>query len=264
MIAGVVVNISIGGLEMHRSPQAWIESQRHSCLSRCGVTLADPAGELHTLVRPGDHVSITYGYRDQEPATWQGTVEWMKPGTEDQAEIGAVGTEKPLAAARIVQAWANETPEAVIRYACGRAGLSIGRLDSPGIVFPRFVAMNISPWQIALQCAQSCRRSYGLDMSRWALWLGSGGVNWGDFDEPGNEVVVASAGLLISHQPASDQASLSGVEAFLIPGLGHSQKVRLVDERRGIDHEFRALKVRHEIGAENRTIIWYGAEHDRI
>ncbi|PKN67192.1 MAG: hypothetical protein CVU57_04365 [Deltaproteobacteria bacterium HGW-Deltaproteobacteria-15] len=266
MITGIRIHCFIGGMELLRAPRIWIESERHKALSRAGITLPDPKGEIWRMVSTGGPVEIRYGYRDDDPATWKGTVAWKRPGTEDQVEIGAVGVELPLSATRITQAWENETPEAIIRWAVGRAGMAAGRIDSPGVVFPRFVASNINVWQTARQCAHTCQRSFGLDMSRWALWAGAdGAVNWGDFDEPGLRPRVATGAGLINHSPATDAYGRSIVETFLIAGFMHSQIFRLLDTRRDIDDELRALRVRHELNERSvRTFIRYGDEHERF
>jgi hypothetical protein len=265
MITGIRTNITIGNFEFNRAPRLWIEGQRHTCLARAGVTLPDPTGELLDAINVGtDQITIRYGYRDQDPAEWTGTVVWTKPGTLDQIEVGAVGKSKALAETRITQSWMNESPEAIIRYAAGRAGVSVGRLDSPGVIIPRFIASDKTPWDIALMCNQTVQRSYGRDMSKWAFYLADDGVHWGDHDLDGDTPVIATAEGLIAHRPAGDKAALSQVETFLQPGFRHSRVFRLRDVRRGIDADYRTLKVRHEINDTARTFIWYGEEHGRI
>jgi len=265
MITGIRTHISIGGLEIMRTPHVWIECERHSPLSRAGITLADPKGEYYRSVGLNYPVRIRIGYRDEEPAVWKGSVSRKEPGTKDQIEIRAVGQDLALTT-NIIQSWANETPEAIIGWAVGQAGLPTGQIDSPGVTFPWFTARNIPVWQVARQCAHTCQRAFGLDMSRWALWMGaSGKVNWGDFDEPGDVPVIASGAGLIKHMPANGTgALLSMVETFLLAGFRHSRKFRLIDNRRGIDDEFRALRVRHDITDRAvRTFIWYGEEHEK-
>jgi hypothetical protein len=212
-------------------------------------------------------VYIRFGYRDQEPGTWTGSVELAKTGkTKDQFEISAVGTELPLTTHRVKQSWENETPEAIIRWAVNSAGLQLGRIDSPGVTFPRFSAANIPVWQVVKQCSRTCAQSFGLDMSKWALWNGSNGVNWGDFDEESTQIpVVATAAGLIEHRPADGKNAMLGqVTTFLLPNFRDSMVFRLTDTRRGVDEYLRALEVSHVITPSSaRTIIAYGAEYAR-
>lgn len=267
-ITGIRTHIFIGGTEVYQCPRAWIESVRHRPLSRAGITLPDALGEWYRSISPGTAVEIRLGYRDQAPATWQGTVAWVKHGhTKDQITVGAVGVERPLCETLILQSWEDETPEAILKWAIGQAGLTAGRIDSPHVTFPRFVASDIPVWQVARQCAHTCRRAYDLEkMRRWAFWMGADGeVNWGDFDEPGVTPVIATAAGLIRHKPASDALGLNEVETFLLPAFRHSMLFRLVDSRRGIDDTFRALVVRHSIRPHAvRTFIRYGEEYGKF
>lgn len=249
-----------------RSPRVWIESARHKPLSRAGITLPDPKGDLYRSILVDEQAEIRLGYKNEIPAIWKGTVAWKKHGNKDQIEVGIVGEEKPLAETLITMSWENETPEAIVRYAISQSGLPVGQIDSPGVTFPRFAASNIPVWQVARQCEHTCRKSFDLDMSKWALWRGlDGKVNWGDFDEPGDVPVIKTAAGLIRHMPASDAKALSMVETFLLAGFMHSMKFSLVDTRRGIDEQFRALRVRHEVkDLSVRTFIWYGEEYGQF
>lgn len=92
-----------------------------------------------------------------------------------------------------------------------------------------------------------------------------GKVNWGDFDEEGDIPSVATGAGLIKHLPASDAKGLNVVETFLLAGFMHSMKFRLIDTRRDIDDEFRALSVWHEIKERSvRTFISYGEEYNQF
>ncbi len=263
-ISGLRLNITIGEHEVYRAPRWWIDSQRSFPLGRAGVILPDPERDLYKSIKRGDAVEITCGYRDRDPAVWRGSVLYCGPGeTKDQIEVSAVDGSLPLAAIRVTQSWENETPEAIIKWAVNKAGLTIGRIDAPGIVLPRFIASNIPVWQVARQAAHSCQAAFEIDMSRWAFWLGASGVNWGDFDEVGEAPVITTGDGLISHSPAEGPAALSMIETFLLPELTHSRQVHLQDNWRGIDERFRALRVKHEGTPDTaRTFIWYGTESE--
>jgi len=258
-INGVRLDITIGGHQLGRVPGWWIESLRDHPLGRAGLTLPDPDRELYRSLKVGDTVSMEFGYRYEEAATWSGTVAEIFPGeTRDQLEIRAVDNARPLTATRVVQAWENETPEAIVAWSVRAAGLTAGRIDPTGVVIPRFVASNIPVWQLVRQVAHTCREAFGLDMAERALWLGSEGVNWSDGDEPGYVPVIATHEGLIDHQPAEGANTMGLVETWLLADLSHSRQVRLQDDRRGVDATFRAHRVRHEGNSGRaRTYIWY-------
>lgn len=267
MISGIRTHIFIDGQEVLRCPRCWIEFLRHRPLTRAGITLPDPGGELYRSIKNAQFVEIRLGYRNEDPAIWKGLVSWKRWGsTKDQIEVGVIGREeKALCSTPIIQAWENETPEAIVKWAINQAGLPVGQIDSPGVTIPRYAASNIPVWQVARQCAHTCQRSFGIDMSRWAFWMDADGkVNWGDFDEEGDVPVIATGAGLIKHLPATDAKGLNIVETFLLAGFRHSMKFRLQDTRRGIDDEFRALSVRHEIKERSvRTCIGYGEEYEK-
>ncbi|MDD2853869.1 MAG: hypothetical protein PHY09_18430 [Desulfuromonadaceae bacterium] len=262
-LSGLHLQITIGNYKITRCPRWWIESLRHFPLGRAGVTLPDPDGELYTAITEDEPVVITFGYRDQAPVEWRGTVARRYPGeTADQLEIRAIDQSKPLSTVNIKQAWENETPEAIVAFAIRQAGLKVGKIGETGMVLPRFSAATIPVWQLIQQVKQSCREAFALDMSQWALWLGKDGVNWGDFDEPGDVVTIATFENLIQHSPTDWTSGMSLVETFLTPDLSHSRLIHLKDERRQVDATHRALRVRHEGTPDKiRTFVWYGREN---
>jgi hypothetical protein len=262
-IDGINLDITIGDLEVHRAPRWWIESLRHFPLGRAGITLPDPDGALYQTIKAGDAVTITAGYRNQAPVTWSGAVSGRYPGeTSDQLHIRAVDGSAPLTNTRIIQSWENETPEALVAWAIRQAGLTVGRIGETGMVIPRASAGTIPVWQLVQQIKGTCREAFGLDMDNWALWLGRDGVNWGDFNEPGDTVTIATAANLIKHSPIDCSTGMSMIETYLLADLSHSRLVRLQDDRRGIDAVHRALRTRHEGTPERvRTFVWYGREN---
>lgn len=266
-IDGIIVRAVAAEREYLRVPGFWLSSVRHAPLTRAGLTLPDPGGAEIRRISVGAAVSLVMGYRNGAPATWTGTVEWLRPGTEDQLELGLVGPEKAFSA-RFTSAWIDEVPEAILRWALDRAGITVGRLDSPGMVLPRFSVANETLWALSEKLELTCQRAFGLDASAWSLWMDAQGrAQWGDFDDPNQDsiLVVATGNNLIAHNPATDASGLSEVETWLLPGLMHSQVFRLVDTRRGVNDVFRALAVRHEVDeGRARTIIQYGSEHGRI
>jgi len=266
-ITGIRTHIFIGNLEIFRCPECSIHYSRHSHLSCVEILLSDPGGNLFKTFKASDPVIIRIGYRDQVPDEWTGTISKIAPPNKrDQILVKAVGMERPLSDTRIIQSWENETPEAIVTWAIGQAGLDVGKIDSPGVIFPRFIASNIPVWQLARQCEHTCRKAFALDMRGWALWMGSDGiVNWCRSDEDVDIPVIETGSTLIRHLPATGlQTGLSLVETFLMPGFKRCMKFRLKDNARGIDQIFSSLAVRHVIKpASVRTFIKYGEMYEK-
>lgn len=267
MIAGFNTYFRVGGIEFNRLPEVEIISRRHAPLTRIRIRVPDPSGNVYRAVKDRDAVSVILGYRDQEPALWEGTVAGKSVDqNKDQLIVNAVGPERPLEETRIVQAWENETPEAIVSWAIGQAGLEAGQIDSPGVTFPRFAASDIPVWMVARQCEHTCARAFGLDMAGWALWMGKDGrVNWGDFDEASDYMpVIETCANLIRHSPGEIRSGLSRIETFILPHMMHSMKFRITDYRRGVETDYRAVRVKHGLkNSRVRTWISYGEEYER-
>lgn len=267
MISGLNISVTIGSVSVNRVPEIRIVSERHSPMTRMSISLPDPAGDIGRAVSNLDEVSVVLGYRGNTPAAWSGTVagEPTAQKNRDQVVINVAGPERVLSETMVRQAFYQESPEAIVKYAVGLAGLAAGQIDSPGVVFPRFTASNIPVWQVVCQCEHSCRRVHGLDMAGWSMWMGRDGtVNWGDFDEAADLPVIASNANLITHSPGRSVRDLSRVETMLLPHMMHSMLFRLTDIRRGIDDDFRALRVEHVVRqGQARTFISYGTEYER-
>ena len=268
-VTGIKSLVEVAGWSASRAPEVWIEHERGRPIGRAGCTLPDPKGELFQTVERDAPIQITLGYRDEKAETWKGTVQSCKHGggkNGDQVEILACGESRPLST-KIKQSWRNETPEAILKYCIGQAGLPMGTLMQTGVTLPHFSAASIPVWQVAEQLMQTLKRGYGRAMNSVALWLGRDGVQWGDHDEPDGEsgrARIETGEGLISHWPANDQAGRSGCEAFLMPGLRHSQKVFIRDARRGISGEKKVLRCRHQVRAlKGRTFVEFGDEYER-
>ncbi|MCP3942222.1 MAG: hypothetical protein GY710_12150 [Desulfobacteraceae bacterium] len=266
MITGLNTYIKIGTIEMYRVPELKIISHRQYPLTRMEITLPDPGGTFFRTLRPGTPISVILGYRDQAQALWEGTLLKTSTGHNiDQIIVKAVGPEKPLSEIMIKQSFYRETPEAIVKYAINQAGLSPGRIDSPGVIFPRFVASNIPAWQVARLCEQTCKKAYDVDMRHWALWMGKDKkVNWGPFDEAADMPVIENNANLIRHSPGNNNSELSRIETFMLPHLMHSMKFWLKDIKRGIEADLRAIKVVHVLkDTRARTFISYGEAYGR-
>lgn len=262
-INGLRTHIIIGGMEILRTPRLLIESVRRHPMWSFEITLPDPIGDVCRTVRLGDSINIKIGYRDKTPVLWTGEVKAMRPGNKDQITISGVGKDDELLnSTAICQSWEKETPEAIIRYAASQTGLPIARIDSTSMIFPRFVSSTVPVWQLARQASETCQHAFDLDMSRWEMWLGPDGIHWGDHDQSGDVPTIATGAGLIKHLPANDPAALSQVETFLLPDLMHSRLFGLIDNKRGINDQFRTLAVRHLVeNTSARTHISYGVEY---
>mgnify|MGYP000989382705 CR=1 FL=1 len=266
-IAGISVSAIVGNLRVDRCPRLVLVSERHIPLSRGSMDLPDPDGALFGTIAVGQEAKITFGYRGAAPAAWSGQVASVSRGPRrDQVTVRMQGlAELPLVATPVTESWVDQSSESILRRVAVQVGLSVARLDSPGVVFPRFMAASLSLWQVARQASHTVQRANGMDMSAWALWLGADGLHWGDHDEPGDLPVIATGKGLIRHDPAVRGAGAwSEVETFLLPGFGHSRRFVLEDERRGISGDYRGQRVRHEVLPDRaRTIIAYGEDHGR-
>ncbi|WP_291325236.1 hypothetical protein [Desulfovibrio sp. UCD-KL4C] len=263
-INGIRTHIIIGGMEILRCPRLAIRSSRRAPMWSFEITLPDPMGDVRRAVQLGDTANMAIGYRDKTPILWVGAVKAMRPGNKDQIIISGVGKDDELLnTVHVCQSWKNETPEAIIRYAASLTGLPTAQIDSPGVMFPRFVSSTVPVWQLARQAAETCQHSFDLNMSKWKLWLGPDGIHWGDHDQPSIVYpgIMTGEGL-IKHLPTSNTAALSQVETFLLPAMRHSRIFALVDNKRGINDKFRALEVLHLIeNTSARTHISYGVEY---
>ncbi len=267
-ITGIRTRLIIDGLEYLRVPEMEIEYRRHEHLSAARITLPDPRGEVFQSVTSGAGMEIHLGYRDHDADVWSGTVRQINPDRKkDQIRLTGIGMELPLSSTTILQSWKNETPEAIIRFCVGQTGMTIGRIDDTGIIFPRFTASSIPVWQVARQCEHTCFRAFGKDMNTWDLWVGKDeAVNWGDSDEIAETPVIATAAGLISHLPAAGSKNgLARVETFLMPGFRRCGKFYLHDAGRGINGVFRARIVRHVVRPDKvRTYIYYGDIYEKF
>lgn len=262
-INGIRTHLIIGSIEILRCPRLVIISSRRTPMWTFEITLPDPIGNLFRSVKSDDIAKIAIGYRDKDPVLWTGTVKAVRPGNKDQIVVSGVGHDDELLnTTTVCQSWENETPEAIIRYAASLPGLPIAQIDSPGVIFPHFIASTVSMWQLVRQVNETCQHAFDLDMSAWKFWLGPDGIHWGDHDQSGTVPTIATGTGLIKHLPADNPAALSEVETFLLPGLMHSRVFGLVDNKRGINDQFRALEVRHMIeDTSARTHLSYGVEY---
>lgn len=268
-IAGIRLHVRVGNLVVQRCPRLELLSRRHAPVCKAEIHVPDPDGSLQAASPAGVKVTVEYGYRGGQSATWTGTVQGMRRVSRDQLCLLADGPDLALVRSTVRECYADESARAIARHLLQHTGLAVA--TAPGITIPdeplaRFPVANVPVWQAVRQLLHTLTRAFGHDMNATTLWLGSEGgqpaLFLGDYDEPGDVPVVATGENLIRHLPAASASGLNLVETFLLPGLTHSRTVRLVDTRQGTDAQIRALVVRHVMEPNRmRTFVEYGAEH---
>jgi hypothetical protein len=250
----------IGPLKFNRLPKFWLLSRRHAPLTLAGVSFPDPDGSLYPYVAKGQAAVISFGYLEADWSIFQGLVE-SKNQAGGQVEVEIVGLDRKLLDYPIIQSFRNETPENILRWCAGQAGLAVKRIAETGLTLPRFMVSGQNLYEVSQMLKAAARNAFNRDLSSFALWLGADGLNFGDFDETGDAPIIETGELLLSHSPTNGPEELNKVESFLIPDLRHSRQFVLTDITGGFYLRQRAQVVRHEINqGAARTYIWYGAE----
>ncbi|WP_419787209.1 hypothetical protein [Pseudodesulfovibrio sp.] len=261
MIAGIRLHVEVGSTIIQRCPRLEIVSARHCPLDIARIDVPDPSGDVADAFAYGDVVRIEYGYRGGESAVWTGTLQGTERVNRDQLRLLADSAALPLVSTYVTECYADESSAAIARHLIRRTGLPLGRIAIPAETISRFPVSTLPVWQAVAQLLHTLSRAFGHDMASSALWLGSAGVNIGDFDEPGDVPIIATGENLIRHLPADRNSGLHQLETALLPGLSHSRRFDLEDTRLGLTAAHRALKVRHEINEERvRTFLNYGRE----
>lgn len=259
-IHGIRIRAQIGSLELLRLPRMKVSFERHKPVSRAEIEVPSCTPSLREQLAIGTQITLHFGYRDEQPGQWSGTISKAITGyKKDQICVHAVGLDRVLKDCKICQSWENESAEAIARWSLHKTGLPVAQIDAPGVILPRFVASNIPVWQLVQQLAATCERAFAKDMSHWALWLGTKGLNWGDFDESGDTPVIETGKGLITHKKGHPQeGTLHCVETFLLPNMRHSMRFALIDAMRGESGEYRAQKVVQSIQPNKaRTFLYY-------
>jgi hypothetical protein len=250
----------IGPLNFNRLPEFWLESRRHAPLTRCGLSFPDPDGSLYPMVAKGQSAFVSFGYLDDIWSVFSGTVE-SKSQARGQVKVEISGLDRRLLDRPFTQSFRNETPENILKWCAGQIQEPVGRIESTGLVMPRFMISGLNLYEVSQMLKASIRDAFNLDLRAWALWLGEKGLNFGDFDEPGEIPIIETGEMLLEHSPAGDPEELSKVTSFLIPDLRHSRVFVLSDAIGGVYARHRAQIVRHEINqGAARTYLWYGPE----
>ena len=268
MIEGLNIRCNIGPLEIFRSPFIEIVSRRRAVVGRVTVVIPDPEGEARAALAINQAVKVRWGYRGEAGfwQQWEGTVESIgQPGVNaadaDAITVQAVGLEKVLATTMVTESYYREPADVVARRLLARTGLAVGSVNVPGDILPYQVFSGVSVARAVRQLTATLERSFGHDLSRHALWLGSSGLMWSADDEPGDVYSVATAENLIDHTPPQTPDGVGVVVSVPLPGLTHSRKISIRDVRRGVSGTFRVLDVVHTLQETgNSTVITYGKD----
>ncbi len=261
MIEGINIRCNVGPFEVLRSPRLTLTFRRRAVVSRAEIDLPDPDGSIRAGLAVAQSVRVRFGHRGEGGTwqDWQGTVEAVEQAGPDTVRVMALGREKALLETTVTQAMHGENSRAVASRLLSSTGLPVAGLDIPAVTLPHIVFSGCTVARAIKQLATTLERSFGHDLSRHAVWLGTSGLYWSDGAEPGDVYVVQSSDNLIAHSP--NPTGMSRITATLLPGLTASRMVRIRDARRGFSALVMAQSVRHELGAGgNTTLIEYGRD----
>ena len=265
-LSGLHLTATIGGATVQRCPRCVVATDRRTVLSRARIDAPDPDGTLARSLTSGQPITISMGYRGSDVVEFSGTVDGWEPSggsNRHQLTVHAAGPELPLATTRIKAMYMDESADWLARKVLQASGFSLGTVQAPDVVIPRATFTDVPVWRAMEQLAHTCRRAHGRDMSAYALWLDeSGALHWGPHDDPQPAVpMVATAAGLIRHLPTVTALGRNRVETFLLPVMRAGRRFRLRVTRRGVDEEYRALRVEHVVEPNRaRTHISYGGK----
>lgn len=267
-VQGMGMILRVGGLELYRTAHVALRYTRRAIVSVCEVDIPDPQGDVSGHDLMGTPVELAFWYRGGglgERHEWQGTVERVEQIQTltgvDTARIYAIGMEKRLVTTRITEAMYGEPADAVARRLLARTGLPVAHVAVPQDILPHSVFSGVTVAAAIKQLAWSLERSFGHDLSSHAVWLGKAGLYWSAEDEPCSVPRIASGETLLSH--GANRNGQSEIVSILYPGIRDSQRVLLVDARRGIRERVRVEEVVHTLSATqgNTTVIRYGVQY---
>lgn len=265
-INGLRVRCNVGPVEVLRLPFLQLVYRRRAVVSRAELHIPDPEGKVRAVLAADQPVSVSFGYRGDLWHEWQGTVEQVdQPGygesDEDAITVRAVGLEKALATTLVTESFYGETARVVALRLLGRTGLPVAGVDIPDATLPHQIFSRVPVSRALKQLETTLTRSFGLDLSRHAVWLGADGLRWSAENEPGNLCTVETACNLVSHTPPIQEGGMGVVESVLLPGLRDGMLVKIRDTRRNVSQTTRAQEVIHTLQRNgNVTAIRYGKE----
>lgn len=260
-IYGVELAINVGGWLFQRVPRCIVTYDRNTVLSRAEIHVPDPAGKILPSLHSFPDVSISMGYRNQQPHIWNGTVDGWQQGTgkrKDQLVIHAAGVELPLVTQTVKEMWVDEAAPAIAKKILQASGLAVGAVDVPAEVIPRMTLATVPVWQAIEQLRNTLVQGHDVDMSQHALWVDADKrVHFAPADHESETVPVIATGVgLIRHTPARTVNGLGEVETFLLPTMRAGMRFKLEDSRKGITGVFRAKWVMHSIKPDRvRTFL---------
>ncbi|MDE5831735.1 MAG: hypothetical protein K2H64_01900 [Desulfovibrio sp.] len=258
MIEGINIRCNVGPFEVLRSPRVVLTYARRAVVSTCEIVIPDPDGQVCAGLEKKQKVKIRFGHRG-EGGTWH---EWEGTIKDFTAELDAmrvfcVGLEQALIDTKITQAMHGEPADIVAKRLFGATGLAVDKIEIEPQVFPHIVFSDVTVARAIKQLSQSLERSFGIDMSAHAVWLGENGLCWSAGNEPGPTYIIETAQNLISCSP--NPRGMSYVVSTLIPGLTASMEVRIRDKLREYSELVRAEEVIHTLSGDgNTTKIGYG------
>jgi hypothetical protein len=258
-IVGLNIQVTVGAYTVNRLPAGELRSERGAVAERLRLELPDAEGKLAKELKPDDSVSLFFGYRPGASQTWKGKITEVK-AAKDMALVTALSPELAFVKTKVTECFHKETARQVVRRLLALAGVAPGRIEGPDEIIPHLIFSGSPVWECFRQINDTLTRVYEKDMTAMPFWIGrEGSANWGDFDEPGDVPVFASAQNLVNHNPRnSEEGEAVGL---LFPGLSHSRQFKIVDLRRSLTITKRAQSVVHKFGESgNLTTMSYGKE----
>lgn len=259
MIEGLNVRCNVGGIEVLRSPRIVLTMRRKAVVTTCELDIPDPDGLAQGNIEKRQKVCARFGHRGEGGTwhEWAGTVRDFTTAGPDAVRVFAVGLEQALIDTKITEAMHGEPADVVAKRILSSTGLPVAGVEIPSETLPHIVFSNVSIARAIKQLSVTLERSFGHDLSKYAVWLGESGLRWSAGDEPGDVFVIESASNLLFNSP--NPAGMSYVASTILPGLTASRIVRIHDSRRGFNELARAEEVVHILEESgNRTIVGYG------
>ncbi|MCP4162601.1 MAG: hypothetical protein GY760_21245 [Deltaproteobacteria bacterium] len=255
-------HIQIGTFEIFDPVEIKVISERGVPLILTKVILnEDYSTDRYQKIKKDDAVKIRYGWLDDAAEVIEGVVSSISPGRDlGLVEFTVLGKDIALSKTKIKQSFRDETPESIVTYCINQAGLTPGKIDSPGVILPHCNLSNVPVWEAVETVERTCSKGHGTLMENWKLWFDQDGkVNWGDFSSKLETEILIEAGLnLIRHDVCSSYAGWNTIETFLMPELYASMDFEIDDAVRDVNGTFQALRVEQNISeGRARTFVSY-------
>lgn len=217
--------VSIGEWDVRRFERVRVESSAGDVTDRCLVVVDNTQGGAEAF-EVGDQLTVEAGYRDTGfRQTFAGVVTNVE--RKRRCVVRAADAGLLLERHRIRRTFVNMTPDEIVRACLEDAGVEEYSVAAVGNRRHHFV----SPSKTVAQVLRAINRTWGLQHVTYAEPDGT--VYWGPWEaSPRAELqetqyVFERGANIIALRPV--QAGAGELETLWVPGLRHSQVLRLVD-----------------------------------